>query len=171
DPLLRTDQDATGAATHREWPSRLWRDGAADARFHTPFTRAGVFAQGNPRFAPPGAPRRGALKRVQGNCEQSSRRHRSHAGTLKKAGAAPRRDGSPMLGQKSTKLPRFGHSRYSAGKTVSFAFVIVARAAVAGLDRGRRLVLRDQARRRDSSNRFASNARAPGAVLRVSRHP
>src|SRR5262249_61152659 len=45
DPLLRTDQDAADAATHREWPSRLWRDGAAHARFHTPFTRAGGFAQ------------------------------------------------------------------------------------------------------------------------------
>ena len=31
--------------THREWPSHLWRDGAAHPRFHTPFTRAGVFAQ------------------------------------------------------------------------------------------------------------------------------
>src|SRR6516165_2850059 len=44
--------------------------------------------------------------------------------TLKKAGAAPGKDGSPMLGQKSTKLPCFGHS--SAG--ISFAFVIVVRA-------------------------------------------
>src|SRR5262249_45342755 len=35
-------------------------------------------------------------------------------------------DGSAMLGQKSTKLPRFGHSRCSAG--ISFAFVIVVRA-------------------------------------------
>src|SRR5262249_1002157 len=38
---------------------------------------------------------------------------------------APGKDGSPMLGQKSTKLPRFGHSRCSAG--ISFAFVIVVR--------------------------------------------
>src|SRR5262249_49310484 len=53
----------------------------------------------------------------------SSRRHSSQAVRLKKAGAAPGKDGSPMLGQKSTKLPRFGHSGCSAG--ISFAFVIV----------------------------------------------
>jgi MerR family transcriptional regulator, mercuric resistance operon regulatory protein len=50
---------------------------------------------------------------------------RAKLSDLKKAGAAPGKDGCPMLGQEGAKLPCFGHSRYSAGKTVSFAFVIV----------------------------------------------
>src|SRR5262249_12112552 len=113
DPLLRTDQDAADAATHREWPSRLWRDGVAHARFHTPFTRAGVFAQRGPRSAPPRSARKSVMQRGQSNCHASSRKHSSQAVRPKKAGAAPGKDGSPMLGQKSTKLPRFGYSRYS----------------------------------------------------------
>src|SRR6516165_649076 len=64
------------------------------------------------------------MQRGQSHCHASSRRHSSQAVRLKKAGAAPGKDGSPMLGQKSTKLPCFGHS--SAG--ISFAFVIVVRA-------------------------------------------
>src|SRR5262249_45010454 len=66
------------------------------------------------------------MQRGQSDCDASSRRHSSQAIRLKKAGAAPGKDGSPMLGQKSTKLPCFGHSRCSAG--ISFAFVIVVRA-------------------------------------------
>ena len=66
------------------------------------------------------------MQRSQGNCHASSRRHSSQAIRLKKAGAAPGKDGGPMLGKKSTKLSRFGHSRCSAG--ISFAFVIVVRA-------------------------------------------
>src|SRR5215813_8316105 len=66
------------------------------------------------------------MQRGQSDCHASSRRHSSQAVRLKKAGAAPGKDGSPMLGQKSTKLPRFGHSGCSAG--ISFAFVIVVRA-------------------------------------------
>ena len=54
------------------------------------------------------------MQRGQSNCHASSRRYSSQAVRLKKAGAAPGKDGSSMLGQKSTKLPRFGHSRYSA---------------------------------------------------------
>src|SRR6266436_3305626 len=58
------------------------------------------------------------MQRGQSNCHASSRRHSSQAVRLKKAGATPGKDGSPMLGQKSTKLPCFGYSRYRAGKTV-----------------------------------------------------
>jgi DNA-binding transcriptional MerR regulator len=73
-----------------------------------------------------GGARNGVMQRGQSHCYTSSRRHSSQAIRLKKAGAAPGKDGSPMLGQKSTKLSRFGHSRCSAG--ISFAFVIVVRA-------------------------------------------
>ena len=86
------------------------------------------------------------MQRGQSNCHASSQRHSSQALRLKEAGAAPGEDGSSMLGQKSTQLPRFGHSRYSAGKTVSFAFVTVARAAVA---RHRVLLLHARANVRD----------------------
>src|SRR5262249_23568757 len=54
------------------------------------------------------------MQRGQSHCHASSRRHSSQAVRLKKAGAAPGKDGSPMLGKKSTTLPRFGHSRRSA---------------------------------------------------------
>ena len=52
------------------------------------------------------------MQRGQSNCHASSRRHSGQAVGLEKAGAAPGQDGRPMLGKKSTKLPRFGHSRY-----------------------------------------------------------
>src|SRR5262249_45975655 len=77
------------------------------------------------------------MPRSQGNCYASSRRHSSQAVGLKKAGAAPGKDGSPMFGQKSTKLPCFGYSRYSPGTTVSLKLVfdlqlgIVVRTALA----------------------------------------
>src|SRR5262249_55334435 len=66
------------------------------------------------------------MQRGQSHCHASSRRHSSQAIRLEKAGAAPGKDGRPMLGQKSAKLPCFGHSRYSAGKNCLFETIIVA---------------------------------------------
>ena len=66
------------------------------------------------------------MQRGQSHCHASSRRHSSQAIRLEKAGAAPGKDGSPMLGQKSAKLPCFGHSRYSAGKNCLLETIVVA---------------------------------------------
>ena len=101
------------AAISRRLPSDAQSE-VREALFHTPFTRAGFFAQRGPRSAPPWSARKDVVQRGQSNCHASSRRHSSQAVRPEKAGAAPGKDGSPMLGQKSTKLSRFGYSRYSA---------------------------------------------------------
>src|SRR5262245_19197135 len=68
----------------------------------------------NRRSPAPWSARTAVVQGRQSNRHASSRRYSSQAVRLKKAGAAPGKNGSPMHGQKSTKLPCFGYSRYSA---------------------------------------------------------